>query len=98
MLSIVCDMLASTIFFDNNLTRLQFKVLLALAIGTMPQIALFALVIAPATMGGKCKEHSLIKALALMEGFAIIVIVMLAVALIGIMHYRETLLNAFSHY
>lgn len=95
--TILGDMLASLTIPGNNLTPIQFKILLALAVGTLPQIALFALVITPIAMRGRFQEHSFIRALMFMEASAAISIIMLAVGLIFILRYRESLLNAFLH-
>jgi hypothetical protein len=94
--TMLCDMLASLSVRGNYLTQVQFKILLALAAGVMPQVALFALIITPIAMHGRSQEHSFRKALIFMEACAVIAIIMLAAALIFFLHQRESLANAYS--
>jgi hypothetical protein len=95
--TILGGLLASLRIQTDDLTQPQFTILLGLAIGIMPQVALFALVVTPVVMRGRLKTYSFTKALIIMEACAVVSIIMLAVALIGLMHYRENLLHAPSH-
>lgn len=89
--TIVGDMLACLSITDGNLTAVQFKVLLALALGMMPQLALLALVITPIAIRGKHKNYSFTRALIFIEGCAVVSMIMLAAWLISILHYRGIL-------
>jgi hypothetical protein len=89
--TMLVDVLASLIISGEELTQIQFKILLAVAVGLMPQIVLFALVITPVAMRGKYREYSFIRALMFIEGCAVIAIIMLAVALINILRCQEIL-------
>ena len=95
--AILGDLLASLSIQSDDLTQAQFTILFVLAVGMMPQMALFALVVTPVAMRGRFKEYSFTRVLLFMEGCAVISIIMLAVALIGIMHRRDDLLHTLSH-
>jgi hypothetical protein len=92
--SILGDLFASLRIQNENLTATQFTILSLLAVGTLPQVALFALVITPVVMRGRFKTYSFTKALIFMEGCALVSIVILAIAFICLMHYRENVLHA----
>lgn len=92
-LTVLGDLLASLRIPNGDLTHDQFRILLLLAVGTMPQVALFALVVTPVVLRGRFSTYPFTKALILMEACAAVSIVMLAMGFIALMHYRESLLH-----
>ena len=91
--TLLADLLVSLSIQNDHLTDAQFKVLWLLAVGTMPQVALFAFVVTPAGMRGKCSTYSFTKAAILMQCGAVISIIILAVLLIWLMHDQRSLLH-----
>jgi hypothetical protein len=88
--TILVDALVSLKIPSNHPTQIQFKMLTMLAFGTLPQIALFALVATPVVMRDRLQKDSFVKALIFMEVCAIIVIVMLGVGLILLLRHGES--------
>jgi hypothetical protein len=86
-LTLLCAMLASLSVLGGDLTRVQFKLLLALAVGMMLQVALFAFIFTPVAMRGGLKQCSFVKAAIVMESCALIAIAMLALALVGLLRH-----------
>lgn len=85
------DLLSSLAILDNAWPQARLRTLMTLAFGTLAQLALFALVITPIVMRGKSQQYSFTRALIIMEGFAFISIIMLAVGLICLLRYRNGL-------
>jgi hypothetical protein len=92
-LTVLGDTIGSLIIPGNHLTKPQFNILIALAFGLMPQLALFALVVTPVTMRGKYKNYSVTRALIIMESFAAGAIVMLAIALTSLLVFQGYLIK-----
>ena len=93
--AVVGDMLVSLSVPSHDLTTVQFRILLSLAVGMMPQMALFAFVATPITMRGRYQNYSFTRAFLFMEGCVVIAIIMLAVGLLFILRDRQSLLNVF---
>jgi hypothetical protein len=91
--TILADLLASLSIQSDDLTRAQFRVLFLLAVGTMLQVALLALVATPVVMRGRFEAYPFTKAQLFMEGCAAISIVILALGLICLMHDQGSLLH-----
>lgn len=87
--TVLVDLFASLKIRLDDLTALQFRILLIMAFGMMFQIPLVALVIVPVLMRLAPRAYSLAKSLIIMESGALIAILAWAIALITFMHdYR----------
>jgi hypothetical protein len=81
------DLVASFAISSADLTPRQFVILWVMALGMLPQIALFAAVMTPAVMRGKWEKYPFTRALVLMESCAAISIVMKAAVLVTLLRF-----------
>jgi hypothetical protein len=83
--TVLIDILASLKIRDGDVTPEQFKILFAIAVATMFQMALVALVLAPVAMRF-APGTSLRKALIILESGAFISMVVWAIGILANMH------------
>jgi len=82
---VLADLIESLRLLNDNLTHVQLRNLLLLAVGTIPQVVLVAFVVTPVLMRCDSKKRSFAKAVMFMETSALISIIILIASFICLM-------------